>query len=386
MATKQINDIHVAEKLSRTFRDVLYADTIWIPGVTFTEAYAEQGVGKIYVNKLEKTNSAPKTPGQDFTDTEGETTQVAINLNNSFDKSEKVRRVTMAQLHGDETLQAETFDKVLSANREDWNLAMTAKVADEAEVYSDVDEIDADNLKAKVISMRTKLRKRKIRPNFMIVSPEVYGAMLDFKGKEFTPNSNQEAFDRGIVGSFLGITVIESNNFDENEAKYRDASDNEQTVDLTDKEIIMGRYQDIANVVNLEMARLKDSEFFNGVKAQTELVAGFGVLDPERILLKEYWTEIKDLTLTSVDGTESGDTKITIAEDPLFDNTKYYYETNADENELTDVSLNDTLTGFTEWDGKSDLTITDDHYIQVVEVNKDGKALAKGSVQVNTKA
>ena len=288
MATVKINDIHVNESLSKVFRDVLYHETHWIPGATFTEKFQNPGVtgGVVYVNKLNKTAIAPAVPGGDFSDTEGVTNQVAVHLNNSFLRSEKVRNITMQQLSEDTTLQASTFEKVLLEAQEGWNIAFTAKVAAEGTDIEDYTDITSENVKEKFLALRKSLVDKKVRPTFAIVSTVVYNAMLAAAGDDFVPTANNEIFRTGLVGRYFGIDIYESTALSEEAAQYRDEAGDLKTVDLTDFEIIMARKDDIVNIVSLEMARIKDSERFNGSLAQVELVAGFKVLDPERVAVK----------------------------------------------------------------------------------------------------
>lgn len=287
MATTKINEIHVNERLSSVFRDILYHDMSWLPEETFTEKFSEgPNQGILYINKLDKDTVAPKKPGSDFEDTEGSTDQVALYINNSFEKSTNIRDITMTQLAENDQLQAEIFDKVLLETREGYNTSFTAKVTDEAEDHEDYDEITKDNVKEKVLDMRQKLRERKVRPTFMKVSTSVYSAMLAFSGEEFIPNYNEETFANGLVGRFLGLRVYEETALAESEAKYVDESGDDQSVDLTKVDIIMGRPDDIASVVSLNQSRLAYTDDFFGLKAQTQTVSGFKVLDSDRVLVK----------------------------------------------------------------------------------------------------
>lgn len=289
MATTQINAIHVNESLSSVFRDILYHENHWLPQQTFTEKFQNTpGAigGVLYVNKLEKNAISAELPGGDFTDTDGSTDQVAVHLNNAYLRSEKVRNITMKQLSDDTKLQEATFEKVMLEAQEAWTTGFTAKVVSEGTDIEDYTDIDVDNVKEKFLDMRQSLRDKKIRPTYAIVNTTVYSAMLNFAGKSFIPNNNEETFRTGLVGRFFGLDIYESTALAEDAAKYRDESGTEKTVDLTEVEMIMARPEDIVNVVSLNMARIKESEQFNGSKCQIELVAGFKVLDSDRVAIK----------------------------------------------------------------------------------------------------
>lgn len=88
------------------------------------------------------------------------------------------------------------------------------------------------------------------------------------------------------------------------------------------------------------------------------------------------------LTVNSVAGTESGDTKITV--NPAKENTNnvYKYKVGASE---TAVTYGQNLRNWSTWDGKSDITATTGQKITVVECDGTYKALNAGSANVTAK-
>lgn len=89
------------------------------------------------------------------------------------------------------------------------------------------------------------------------------------------------------------------------------------------------------------------------------------------------------LTLTSIVGTLSGTTKITVTPTLTVGNSYKY---------ITDVSVSapgygDVCTsGYTSWDGTSDITAVTDNKILIVEVDSNNRALKVGTATVVSKA
>lgn len=91
------------------------------------------------------------------------------------------------------------------------------------------------------------------------------------------------------------------------------------------------------------------------------------------------------LTVTSVAGTASGDTKLTVAGHTLRAGEAYVYKTDA--TAAPTVSLGDDISsGWTSWDGSADVTATTSHKITVAVKDADGNAVAAGSTTVTSKA
>ena len=92
---------------------------------------------------------------------------------------------------------------------------------------------------------------------------------------------------------------------------------------------------------------------------------------------------LQTLTVTSAAGTASGDTSITVAEAKLLGRT-YQYKTNS--TTAPTAAYGDVLSGWTVWDGVSDITATTGHKISVCEVGTDGKVKRYGTTTVTSKA
>lgn len=89
------------------------------------------------------------------------------------------------------------------------------------------------------------------------------------------------------------------------------------------------------------------------------------------------------LTVTSADGTESGNTKITV--NPAKENAGNVYKYKVAANAVT-VGYGQNLRNWTSWDGKADIKATTGQKITVVECDGTYKALNAGSATVTAKS
>jgi hypothetical protein len=83
-----------------------------------------------------------------------------------------------------------------------------------------------------------------------------------------------------------------------------------------------------------------------------------------------------ELTVASAEGTESGDTAITVTE-TLTAGCEYKYKTAADV-ELPE--LDDDLSDWDDWDGESDITATTGHEIVIAEVSSYDNLCKKAGI------
>lgn len=91
---------------------------------------------------------------------------------------------------------------------------------------------------------------------------------------------------------------------------------------------------------------------------------------------------IGTLTVTSVAGTLTGDTKITVSP-TLTAGNSYMYKTAST---VTAPSLGDDCSAYTEWNGTADITATTGNVICIVEVDSNKLALKTGTTTVTAKA
>lgn len=89
------------------------------------------------------------------------------------------------------------------------------------------------------------------------------------------------------------------------------------------------------------------------------------------------------LTLTSVEGSESGKTAITVDEQLASINNTLKYKTGSS---ATTVTYGMDVKSWTKWDGKAEITATDGHHVTVVEADPNYKAVRSGDVVADVKA
>lgn len=89
------------------------------------------------------------------------------------------------------------------------------------------------------------------------------------------------------------------------------------------------------------------------------------------------------LTLTSAEGSESGKTKITVAEQLSSINNVLKYKTAAS---ATEVTYGLDVKNWARWDGESEIAATDGNHVTIVEADSSYKAVAFGDVVADVKA
>lgn len=90
------------------------------------------------------------------------------------------------------------------------------------------------------------------------------------------------------------------------------------------------------------------------------------------------------LTLTSAEGSESGKTQISVAEQLSSINNVFKYKIGA--SAATEVTYGMDVKTWTRWDGESEITTTDGYHVTVVEADSSYKAVASGDVVADVKA
>lgn len=279
----------VATGMSPIVEAALYADQIFIDGVTFTSKYDINAAGQIQVEVYKAdTSIEATTPGSDFSDTSYSNKVVEINCNNAFQKSVKVPMYLEATLPTN-VLMNKTWD-VSEAVRVGRQKAALAVLCDNDDIVSkDTNEVTAANIKAIALAHRALLRKKNAAPNVVICSVDTYSAVLEAAGKEFTPMFNDDAVRSGKVGMWLGFIWIEASLLDGvSTYKYKDGNGSDKSVSIKDVDFIMYDYQAFSIIDKLTMLRVKDSEMFAGSKVQEEIDTGFKVTNPDCVTIKKH--------------------------------------------------------------------------------------------------
>lgn len=288
MAIK-IAQTNVDEVYSKIVEPVLYTNAWLVPGVTCTDKYTEKA-GGTYVHKIVSGGKkAPTAPGQDFTNVDAADTLIPILYNNAYNYSKKIYNAQVSAV-GYAIAEEHLRDNV-EATRESAQASALACLYTEGTALAATTAATADNVKELILTARKEISKKKGTANVVLCSPDFYATVLMAAGKEFTPETNERIVTTGQVGRWMGMTFFEVNDFSNGDAVYRDSTGTAKTVssaNLALVDFIMYDARVLSYVQMLNMMRLKDSEQFNGVLAQTELVAGFKVTTAECVAIKKH--------------------------------------------------------------------------------------------------
>ena len=276
-------NLNVDEKYSSAIEPNLYSDTVLIPGVTYTQKYQEGPAGGIFVHKLDGGNEVvPGTPGREFTDEAAKDDLIPIVFNNNFQKSRKIYGVQAAAVSF--ALAEEYLADALNMTKEGRQYSGLACMVQEGTVSSNTTAVTDSTAVEVLTSLRKQIKDNKGKANFAMVSTDIYAMLLKLLGLA-------TVMDPAIVSGELlkrfGLSILECNSFDKEDAKYYDSTGTLKTVDLTDVEMIVGYNEAVSILDNFEMYRLIDSENFAGSKAQVEYNTAFKVNSPKQLIIKK---------------------------------------------------------------------------------------------------
>lgn len=276
-------NLNVDEKYSSAIEPNLYSDTVLIPGVTYTQKYQEGPAGGIFVHKLDGGNEVvPGTPGRDFTDETAKDDLIPIVFNNNFQKSRKIYGVQAAAVSF--ALAEEYLADALNMTKEGRQYSGLACMVQEGTVSSNTTAVTDSTAVEVLTSLRKQIKDNKGKANFAMVSTDIYAMLLKLLGLA-------TVMDPAIVSGELlkrfGLSILECNSFDKEDAKYYDSTGTLKTVDLTDVEMIVGYNEAVSILDNFEMYRLIDSENFAGSKVQVEYNTAFKVNSPKQLIIKK---------------------------------------------------------------------------------------------------
>lgn len=374
---------NVTEKYSQIVAPNLYFDSIFQPNLTYSDQYqgdATGGAVKIF-RLAAKSAKAPTAPGADFTHEAATNDLITLPLNNQQQESTKIYNVQAAAV--DMPIADAHLSQSVQVCREGWQMSGLACLVREGTLIEDNTVLTKDNILAKIIEGRKAIRKQKASANVVLASVETYSTMLEVAGDKFTPVTNDEIIRTGQMGYWLGMLWVECNMMDLSEAaKFYDSAGELRTVDLTKVDYIMYDWRGFHIVDLLAMARLKDSENFNGTLAQVEIVSGYKLGDASFAVIKKN-AALTELTVTSAAGTASGDTKITVSPAKATGNS-YKYKVGT--NPALPVPEQNIKAGYTAWNGTADITAATGQKIVVVEVDGESKCVAAGIATVTAKA
>lgn len=280
---------NVTEKYSGIVAPNFYFDAVFQPGLTYSDQYQgdAEGAGAVKIFKLAaKAGKDPKSPASDFEHGNADNDLIPLLLNNLQQESTKIYNVQASAVPFD--MADAHLSQSVQVCREGWQTSGLACLVHEGTVMDDTEAITSKNVKSKIISGRKSIRKQKASANVVMASVETYSAMLEEAGDKFTPVTNDEIVRTGQMGYWLGMLWVECNMLDlTTAAKYYDFTGTLQEEDLSKVEYIMYDWRGLHIVDLLSMARLKDSENFNGTLAQVEICSGYRLGDKNYAVVKK---------------------------------------------------------------------------------------------------
>ncbi len=285
----EIGGYNVNEKYSAIVAPNLYFDSVFQPGLTYNDQYQgdAEGAGAVNVFRLAaKSAKDPKQPASDFSHGTADNDLIPVLMNNAQQESTKIYNVQA------ESVPFDMADAHLSQSvqvcREGWQMSGLACLVNEGTALADTTAISASNVKSKIIEGRKGIRKQKASANVVLASVDTYSAMLEAAGDQFTPVTNDEIIRTGQMGYWLGMLWVECNMMDlSTAAKYYDYTGTLKTVDLSKIDYIMYDWRGLHIVDLLSMARIKESENFNGSLAQVEIITGYRLGDANYAVVKK---------------------------------------------------------------------------------------------------
>jgi hypothetical protein len=275
----------VDDRFSALVEPNLFDNNVFQPGVTFTDKYTLGAAGQIFIHKLGKVQVQVSEPGVEFLDTNTEDSIIAITLNKSFRRSERIFGATAASVAY--PIAAAHLEQALADVRESWNkeaarILVTEKFPNETLVgpgsVLGQTALDKEKIYKSIVDDRAALVAAGANPDALIVSPATYALLL--QSEEFVRASDLafQTAASGQVGRVAGLNVFE----------YQGLPTGIDLggVGLRDVEYIMYDHDAFSIVTNVEVLRIIDSERINGVLCQVEVNSGMKLTNPERALIK----------------------------------------------------------------------------------------------------
>lgn len=286
-------EVHVDEKYKKLVLPNLYYKTWLVPGVTYQDVSTDEAGGWFWHKPTGSGPAEPGAPGRDFNDEAAKDTLVSAVFNNNYQRSKKIYAVQAAAVAY--PVAAEHMGMAVNEVAEGKNLSGLACLITEGTTSGTTTAITKSNFDSQILAERKAVVEAKGIADVVLCSPGFFATMLEAAGTKYTPTTNEKllaAAAGGQVGNYLGMTWIEVNGFaHKSDIKYYDYTSVAKTVtaaDLALVDFIMYDHNAFGAGDNFTMARLKDSENFAGVKAQTEDNAAFRVLEQSAVRVRKH--------------------------------------------------------------------------------------------------
>ncbi len=259
----------VDTKFSPLVEANLWPGNIFQPGVTYTDKYQTDAMGQLFVRKLGK-GTVDRSADLTFTHEQTADELISIVLDESFKKSEAIyESVEVARQSGTGAQKMEVVSRVIAAS---WQQEAHDQLIDGGTTASNTTATTDSNFKEQFIASRKELRDNDANPDVTILSTDQYANVLQFSGREYTPNTNDEVLRTGALGRFMGQNIYESTQL---------------TVNNANVEWVMYDHEAYSILTQLITSRVIDAgKDWSGSAAQVEIKSGFKVTNAERVLVK----------------------------------------------------------------------------------------------------
>jgi len=275
------------DKYSALLEPNLWYNNIFVPGVTYTDKYQLGPAGQIFVHKPGVGTVTPSAPGADFSDAIVQDSLVTIPLNLQFNRSRKIYGATLASVAY--AAAASEMETAIQEIKKAWTLAgYQALIGAVGTINSTniLTVLSASTVYDTIVNDRAKLVGTGVKPDTIIVSPKVYGYLLQSDEFQRTGTVGDNAVSNAIVGRVAGLNVVEY------EATDSGAIDAATIGGITwaagdEMEYVMYDSDAFSIVTSVEAMRLvEEPTRFVGTLAQVQIVSEFKLTNPARCLLK----------------------------------------------------------------------------------------------------
>lgn len=264
-------DETVDSKFAELVETNLWARNVFQPGITYSDKYQVDAMGQLFVRKLGK-GTVITTDTLTFDHEQTEDELISIVLDKQFKQSEAIyEAVEVARTSG---TGVQKFEVLARNVREAWQQEAHDQLEAGATASANTTATDADDVKDVFIEVRKELRDNDADPDVLICSTEFYSKILEYSGKEYQPAMGDEVIRTGIVGRFLGMSVIESTQLEDDGT-------------AGSVEFIMYDHDAYSILTQLVASRIVDAgKDWAGSAAQLYIISGFKVTNEDRVFEK----------------------------------------------------------------------------------------------------
>ena len=264
------------DKYSALLEPNLWYNNIFVPGVTYTDKYQLGPAGQIFVHKPGVGTITPTVPGADFSDAIVQDSLITIPLNLQFNRSRKIYGATLASVAY--AAAASEMETGIQEIKKAWTLAGYQALIGATGIINSTNILTVatkTTIFDTIVDDRAKLVATGVTPDTLIVSPAIYGMLLQSDEFQRTGVVGDNAVSNAIVGKVAGLNVVEY------EATDSGAIDGATiggitwaTGDLM--EYAMYDSDAMSIVTSVEAMRLvEEPTRFVGTLAQVQIVSGF---------------------------------------------------------------------------------------------------------------